>query len=61
MAGFNVQGWSQPMSAGTVPHAHTVGMIEDLPPVTLYVETALVQNPTTPGFQADAKQECWSP
>ena len=27
------------------------------PCVTLYVETALVQNPSTPGFKADAKQE----
>ena len=58
--GLNVQGWSRAVcetDAGAIPHAHTVNRIEDPPCVTLYVETALVQNPTTPGFKADAKQE----
>ena len=56
----HVQGWSQAMyetDAGAIPHAHTVNRIDDPPCVTLYVETALVQNPSTPGFKADAKQE----
>jgi len=37
----------------TIPHAHTVRTTG----VTLYVETALIQNPRTPGFDAQAKQE----
>ncbi len=41
----------------TIPHAHTVRTIDDPPCVTLYVETALIQNPRTPGFDAEAKQE----
>ena len=55
-----VQGWSKAMyetDARAIPHAHTVNTIDDPPCVTLYVETALVQNPSTPGFKADAKQE----
>jgi hypothetical protein len=43
--------------AGPIPHALMVNIIEDPPCVTLYVETALVQNPSTPGFKPDAKQE----
>jgi hypothetical protein len=43
--------------AGAIPHAHTVNRIEDPPCVTLSVETAFVQNPTTPGFSAEAKQQ----
>jgi len=46
--------------AGAIPHAHTVNRLEDPPCVTLYVETALVQSPITPGFKADAKQEMLS-
>ena len=41
----------------TIPHAHTVRTTDDPPCVTLYVETALIQNPRTPGFDAEAKQE----
>ena len=43
--------------ARTIPHAHTIHRHEDPPCVTLCVETALVQNPTTPGFDPAAKQE----
>jgi hypothetical protein len=41
----------------TIPHAHTVKRIEDPPCVTLAVETDLIQNPSTPGFDAKAKQQ----
>jgi hypothetical protein len=42
---------------GPIPYAHTVNVVEDPPCVTLYVETALIQNPSTPGFDAEAKQQ----
>lgn len=42
--------------AETIPHAHTVKKIGDPLCVTLYVETALVPNPGSPGFDAKAKQ-----
>jgi hypothetical protein len=41
----------------TIPHAHTVTRIEDPPCVTLHVETALLADPTIPGFNAAAKTE----
>jgi hypothetical protein len=34
-----------------------VATIEDPPCVTLHVETALIANPSTPGFNAEAKRE----
>jgi hypothetical protein len=45
------------MDVLTIPHAHAVIRIEDPPCVTLHVETALVADPTVPGFNAEAKGE----
>jgi hypothetical protein len=45
------------LGIGKIPHAHTVTKVKDPPCVTLYVATALIQNPRTPGFNAEAKQE----
>jgi len=45
------------LGIGTIPHAHTVTKVKDPPCVTLYVATALIQNPSTPGFNGEAKQE----
>jgi hypothetical protein len=41
----------------TIPHAHTVTRIEDPPCVTLHVATALIADPSAPGFNAEAKHE----
>ncbi len=40
----------------TIPHAHTIKRIDDPPCVILHIETALVQNPSTPGFNEEAKR-----
>ena len=45
------------LDARTIPHAHTIFRHDDPPCVTLRVETALIQNPATPGFDPVAKQE----
>ena len=41
----------------TIPHAHTIHIHGEPPCVTLCVETALIQNPTTAGFDPEAKQQ----
>jgi len=40
-----------------IPHAHTVNVITDPPLLVLHVGTSLPENPDSPGFDAEAKDE----